>query len=258
MIPTSIGSILSSFIFIYSNEYFLKLAFKDFEIKINPKTQQVETKNTKWKKSLIMCFLMSDILKSCFFLPFEARKQRFQLAQNKEYLYNAIFVTNCLKAFPIFIFRDCLIRIINLISFFTLLDVTHNPTLKYSIDKIQAIIKYSEKNKSEFDPSSVIDYSNFLDNSTFNKRFLTVVCSSIFSTFITHPIDVLITKYLTQTDDTYKSYFQSILKIYKKEGIKKLSISGFAPRLSFNLLSALNVTTFYSVFFNFLSNNILI
>lgn len=179
-------------------------------------------------------------------MPFEARKQRIQMKHASEFLYNSNFYINTIKAYPLLLIRDVIVRVLTLGVFLNLMDVVYSPKPVYNINEIQNILKQAEINGFSVDVNMFIDYSHFNNFSSFNNQFSMLVMCCFFTTILTHPLDVLATKYLTQTDKTYGSLFKTISRIYKYEGIKKFFYSGFSPRLTFNVISALNIMTIYN------------
>ena len=135
----SFGSALSSLVFISTNEFLLNKYFKDYKLNVmnlkfgninQAKKLEQLNKDFNWKKAIIKSYIISDILKSIIFLPFEARKQRIQLCQASEYMYNSLFYSNTIRAMPLYIIRDCLTRLISFGLFFNYMDATFSPRLK--------------------------------------------------------------------------------------------------------------------------------
>lgn len=239
----SLGSSISSCVFISSNEFFLQRYFSEFDI---IKGQLIDC--IDWKSRLLRAYIYSDILKLIAFIPFEARKQRIQLSQTSSQYSEITFLVNILRSFPYLIIRDTLTRCLSLGLYLTTLQVHYNPNLKYSTNLIQEHIMYCKKTGKQIDKSNYYDYSNFECFSSFNLKFFCIVASCSVATVVTQPLDVIATKYLTQTDSVYK-ICSGPTQIFKTEGAKKLLFSGISPRLFFNIISALNVITFYDLIY---------
>lgn len=261
----SIGTLLSSSVFILSNNYFLNKTFHKF--KISQSGSLIDCKD--WKKRFFISYILSDIAKILTFIPFEARKQRIQLGQ---YKYNdSLFFKNIFNSVLPLIIRDSLSRFITLSLFINLLHAQHNPQLTITLNemqfKIKELYKYLEENnridefavKEQQLISNHFDYSNFKLTSSNNKKFFCLLFSVFMSTLITQPLDVISTKYLTQTDKTYNGNIYKCVKyIIEYESYKKF-YSGFMPRLVFNVFSAQNILVFYSMIyynmFNYFHDN---
>jgi hypothetical protein len=263
---SAFGSVISSTVFILLNNALLKQEFKNYEVNFrilkqssnpteaNKKRLSNYNKGFDWKYALLKSYLIADIAKTIVFMPFEARKQRIQMGHSSEYLYNSEFFRNMFKALPLYIIRDCASRLISMYFFLNFLDTSYCPRLKYSIEEIQYLLKKGYIDNNSNGLSECLDYSNFIIDSPYDKKFSVLIFACLASTIITHPLDVISTKFLTQTDRTYTSVINSCKLIYKSEGISKILYSGFVPRLYFNLLSALNVFVFYNLFYDMLIN----
>jgi hypothetical protein len=248
VVSSSIGSLVSSYVFISSNEYFLHKYFSGFNVRNN-----IVVGCDDWKKRIYMSFIFSDILKVISILPFEGRKMRIQLGQLdksgiQSNLTDKIFFSNLIRSCFPYIIRDLLTRCITLGTYFSLLNAIHSPRLKYSLDEVQYIIKQNQSlsnNMAPIDSSLFYDYSSFHVISNLHEKLMVLLVSVMLSTIVTQPLDVLITKYLTQTNKVYTgNYIKDILFIINNEGLKKLFMSGLSPRFSFNLISGLNISLF--------------
>ncbi len=239
MTSAGLGSFLSGYCFILANEKFLHYFFR------KGKDKSSFISNMDWKAKLISSYILADIVKVSVFLPFEARKQRIQLY----HLINEIGVKNysnyMMRAFFPMILRDAIFRIITLGAFLKKLNVHHQPTLKYKLNDIKEYIRTKEKSGQKVNVSYFMDYSRFHIYSPFPTILLNLVFCSVFATIITQPIDVIITKILTQTRLKYRGLISSYFIIVKEEGLKKLFLSGLSPRISFNTLSAMTVFLMY-------------
>jgi hypothetical protein len=198
-----------------------------------------------WRGKLLASYIFSDIIKAAVFLPFEARKQRIQLCQD----FNQIGIGNLMKyasrAFIPMVIRDIIFRVVTLGSFLNQLQITHKPVLKYDLEEIKDFIKRKEKNREKYSVSYFMDYSTFQIHSKLQLILLNLITCSIVATILTQPIDVIITKILTQTRFKYKGLISSYFIIAREEGHKKLFYSGLSARMSFNTLSAMTVFMMY-------------
>lgn len=204
-----------------------------------------------WKGKMIISYILSDIVKTTIFLPFEARKQRLQLYHKT----NDITISNVsrymLRAYFPMILRDIIFRTITLGTFLNSLNVEHQPKLKYNLNEIRDFIKIKENEGERIQPSSFMDFSKFYVISPFPVVMANLVSCTIAATLITHPLDVIVTKIMTQTRLKYRGLFQSFKLIAKEEGHKKLFVSGLSFRVTFNILSSMTVFILYENMINF-------
>jgi hypothetical protein len=200
---------------------------------------------------MIWSYVLSDFVKSTVFLPFEARKQRIQLAHSSlDIIFPNVF-KYMLRAYPALLIRDTIFRVITFSSFLNSLNVEHKPRLKYNLEEIRDYIKIKEKQGEKYNVSYFMDYSKFNITSPFSHIMLNLLLCTVVATVITHPLDVIITKMLTQTRLKYKGIIQSFRLISKEENYKKLFFSGLSVRFSFNMLSAMSVLVFYESMVNY-------
>lgn len=168
------------------------------------------------------------------FLPFEARKQRIQMAHNNINLSEMTKYT--LRAFSPLLIRDLIFRTITVGTFLNNLNLEHTPQLKYKMSDIRDYIKMKEEMGEKVRYNYFLDYSKISIYSNVQLIFLNLIFSTIIGTVISHPFDTIGTKMLTQTRLKYKGTIQSYKLILKEETIKKLFLSGLSFRVSFNLL----------------------
>ena len=161
-----------------------------------------------------------------------------------------------IRAFPSLLLRDIIFRFISFSFFIKLLNVEHKPSFKYKFSEIKQYIQLKHKQGENVDPSVFMDYSQFKIKSSFNMIFLNLVFCTAFATLITHPLDVISTKILTQTRLKYKGLIQSYNLIIKEEGIKKLYLSGLSFRYSFNIISSMSVLLFFEKFVIYFNDSI--
>ena len=150
-----------------------------------------------------------------------------------------------LRALCPLLLRDIIFRIVTLGFFLNNLNVEHKPKLKYNLSEIRDYIKLKENNKEKFNVSYFMDYSTFHIYSPFLQIISNLILCTVVGTVITHPLDVIATRILTQTRLKYRGVIQSFKLILKEEGYNKLYRSGLNVRISFNLFSAMSVFLLY-------------
>jgi hypothetical protein len=226
-----IGAFIAGYTFVYINDKALEFLFD----------KRGKYYGLAWKAKLLYSYLISDVVKSAVFLPFEARKQRIQMYHNLSDLTIGNMGNFMFRAYTPMLLRDLTFRIISFGGFIKLLNVEHEPSLKYSMSEVQNFIRYKQERGENIEPHIFIDNSRILVKSTFNAKFFNLVICTCIATLITQPFDVICTKMLTQTRLKYKSIIQSYNLIQNEEGVKKLFISGLGVRCSFNILSSMTV-----------------
>lgn len=229
IVSAGVGSYLSAYIFVTVQE---KTIFYLFDK--NQKKPEILSQLT-WKGKIISSFLFADVFKLLSFLPFEARKQRIQMAQNKFQLSEMMSYT--LRAFSPLLIRDVIFRTITVGTFLNNLNLEHKPQLKYKMSDIREYIKMREEMGERVRYNYFLDYSKINIYSKVQLIFLNMIFSTIIGTILSHPFDTIGTKMLTQTRLKYKGTIQSYKLIIKEETFKKLFLSGLSFRISFNLLS---------------------
>jgi len=230
VVSAGVGSYLSAYIFVFLHE---KSIFYLFD-KNNKKRPEILNKLT-WKGKVITSYIFSDIFKLAVFLPFEARKQRIQMAQYKITLAETLKYT--WRAYPTLFLRDVIFRTVTIGSFLNNLSVDHTPQLKYKMEDIRDYIKMKEDMGERVKYNYFLDYSKISIYSRVQEVFLNLIFSTILGTILSHPFDTIGTKMLTQTRLKYKGIYQSYKLITKEESFKKLVFSGLSFRISFNLMS---------------------
>jgi hypothetical protein len=235
------GSFLAGYTFVYVNEKFLKHFFN--------KNNNYDYLN--WKMKLLLSYICGDIAKAIVFLPFEARKQRIQMYHNFADLKLSLMSKFMLRGFIPMMIRDVLFRIISFGSFVQFLNVEHKPALKYKLQDINIYIRQKQKRGEPVDNSVFLDHSKFQIKSSFNSIFTNLVFCTILATFVTHPLDVITTKILTQTRLKYRGIISTYNTVIEEEGIKKLFMSGLGVRCSFNVLSSMSVLMFFDKLVNY-------
>jgi hypothetical protein len=229
IVSAAIGSYLSAYLFVFLQE---KTIFYLFDK--NQKKPEILSQLT-WKGKIISSFIFADIFKLAAFLPFEARKQRIQMAHKNFNIQETIKYS--LRAFTPLLIRDMIFRIITVGTFLNNLNLEHRPQLKYKMSDIRDYIKMKEEMGEKIRYNYFLDYSKISIYSKVQVIFLNLIFSTVIGTVLSHPFDTIATKMLTQTRLKYKGVFQSYKLILKEESIKKLFLSGLSFRISFNLLS---------------------
>lgn len=233
MTSGALGSTLAGYFFIIANESLLQYFFR----KTKNKTKSWSD-DLNWRGKIILSYIFSDFIKTTIFLPFEARKQRIQMSQNIGEIGPPKLFSCIMRAYFPLLLRDAIFRIITLGSFMNTLVVEHKPILKYDLGTIRDFIHIKEQKNEQVKVSYFVDYSKFVVYSPFKFVYFNLVLCTIIATLVTHPLDLIVTKMLTQTQPKYKNLIQSYNLIVKQEGVKKLFLSGFSVRLTFNILSA--------------------
>ena len=225
--PAIIGSFISTSIFFSIQE-------ANFKQRINllgkkgTKSNDKEAIKFRVFKDFTISFILADIVKCTVLIPFESIKQRMQLTQNIKSV-NSIFFYSMLKAYPYILLRELIVRITSISGFLFIIDP--KVRILHSKEKINGKIK---------DKFDCIMY----DNKSLSFKAFILFGSVFTSTLITNPFDVIITKYLTQTDYSYTT-IRSIIRVINHEGYRKL-LSGFTPRLSYNIIISFNFLYLYS------------
>ena len=228
-----------------SYEYFTRLIFRD-QLRSRKKLEK------DWKLKILKVYLISDFFKALVFLPFEARKQRLQLCQDS--YDNRLFLKNLIRASPIYLTKELLFRFLTIGSYLAFCHISFEIKLKYSYEEIRNFIKDAEKRGKRFDRASFYEIEYFPITS-FGAVFPILLTSNILATILTQPLDVVNTKLLTQTDDTYRSALGAFRTINMQDGNRKLFLSGLVPRMSFNMLSSMAAIVFISSFNSVLLSN---
>lgn len=187
------------------------------------------------------------------FIPFEARKQRIQMAQNKFPIPEMLKYS--LRSFSPLLIRDVIFRTVTVGTFLNNLNIEHKPQLKYKMNDIRDYIKMKEEMGERVRYNYFLDYSKINIYSKVQLIFLNLIFSTIVGTVISQPFDTIGTKILTQNRLKYRGTIQSYKLILKEESLKKLFLSGLSFRISFNLLSGTFVMFSYeklnTIIFNY-------
>ncbi len=227
--PAAIGSFFSGFVFIHTNDVVIANLF-------NKRNKSIFYE-LNWKLKFLISYLISDFFKITVFLPFETRKQRFQLLHSKSEMKFQDLSAYMLRAYPVILAREFIFRLITLSFFFKFSLPEHKPKLKFEIEEVRDLIKIAEKEGQKLDFHYFLDYSNMSLRSKDSFYAFNVILSTFFATLITHPLDVVNTKILTQTNLKYKGFFQASKLIIQEEGINSLLTNALYFRFLFNVLS---------------------
>lgn len=188
-----------------------------------------------------LIFTCSDLWASFARIYFEARKQLIQM-WNKNIEMRQIARGWYLGITPL-ILRDYMFRSTLLGVYYSTTDIEHKPILKYSMSEMIDYVKHwrengepdaTLKNKTHL----FIDYHNYKINTQMQTRFLLMLFANAIATLITNPIDVCLTKILTQQERKYTGLLNCMTTVLKEEGAGKL-LSGIHPRFMFNSINGI-------------------
>ena len=189
-------------------------------------------------------FLASDLAASITRLPFETRKQLVQMANYD--LDMSVIVRNSKAAIIPLMARDISFRFILLSTYYSTTQIDHEPKLKYSVPQIVHYMKlrrdagYDDSMKSM--QGLIYDYHHYNIKTGYLVRFWMTIFGNLLATIVTNPIDVALTKIMTQhpkkpDEMKYKGLISTMKTIYTEEGAWKFA-SGVHPRFMFNLFNA--------------------
>ncbi|TNV71730.1 hypothetical protein FGO68_gene7209 [Halteria grandinella] len=63
-----------------------------------------------------------------------------------------------------------------------------------------------------------------------------MILANLLATLITNPIDVCVTKIMTQQQPKYTGFWQCLVSVYREEGARKF-LSGIHPRFMLNFFN---------------------
>lgn len=203
-------------------------------------------------------YLSSDILASLIKVPFETRKQLLQMANSEIPL--EVIVKNTYRGIMPMVVRDTSFRFILLSVYYGTTNVEHKPMLKYTIPQIMEFKRIRREqgyNDSFADiQSTIYEYHNYSIKTKFTTRLTMLILANLFGTFITNPIDVCLTKILTQNPDggppKYNGLIHALRTVYKEEGHMKF-LSGVHPRFMFNLINGFLFLFVYDRFIHYVN-----
>ena len=78
------------------------------------------------------------------------------------------------------------------------------------------------------------DFHNYDVKTKVHVRFALLVLANFVATIVTNPIDVCLSKIMTQQYPKYTGLFNCLRTVYKEEGAYKF-LSGWHPRFMFNM-----------------------
>ena len=155
---------------------------------------------------------------------------------NKDLEMKRILRNAYLAAGPM-ILRDMIFRASLLGVYYGTTDIKHKPTLKFTMPEIMHYLRYRRSqgyNESYNDMKHLFfEWHNYEVHTKSHFRFLLMLLANAVGTLITNPLDVCMTKILTQRKDKYNGLFDCMRKVVKEEGKYKL-LSGIHPRFMFN------------------------
>ena len=147
------------------------------------------------------------------------------------------------------ILRDFLFRSSLLGVYYATTNVEQTPILKFSMTEMLGYLKYCREERGEnatFESKKhlFIEYHNYDVKTKMNFRFLLMLLGNLVATLITNPIDVCLTKLITQQERKYNGLIDCLRKVYREEGARKF-LGGIHPRFMFN---AINGTMFLYIY----------
>ena len=83
-----------------------------------------------------------------------------------------------------------------------------------------------------------MDYHSYKINTQMQTRFLLMLYANLVATILTNPIDVCMTKIMTQQERKYTGLINCLLKVYREEGANKF-LAGIHPRFMFNAMNGI-------------------
>ena len=132
--------------------------------------------------------------------------------------------------------------------------------MKYSVPQIlafrrQRIDEGYEESMKDLQPH-LYEYHNYTIKTSYTTRLTVLIVSNMVATLLTNPIDVCVTKIMTQNpkldEVKYKGHIDALRKVYKEEGREKF-MSGLHPRFMFNLVNGLFFLFVYDRFTEFVN-----
>lgn len=136
--------------------------------------------------------------------------------------------------------RDVSFRAILLGFYYGTTNIEHRPVLKYSVPQIVDIMKQrrAQGHEESIDEISYLfyDFHNYDVKTKVHVRYAMLVLANLIATIVTNPIDVCLSKIMTQEYSKYTGLFHCLRTVYKEEGAYKF-LSGIHPRFMFNLIN---------------------
>jgi len=138
--------------------------------------------------------------------------------------------------------RDISFRSIILGFYYGTTTIQHEPKLKYTVPQIADIMRQRrlEGHQESFDEISHMfyDFHNYDVKNKIHVRYLYMIIANLFATVLTNPIDICLSKMLTQQTPKYTGFFNCLATVYREEGPKKF-ISGLHPRFMLNFFNGI-------------------
>jgi hypothetical protein len=225
------GALTSSFTFIWVFNNMTWLLYS------NDKYREVDF---RLKNYLI--YSCSDFWASFMRIFFESRKQLIQMC-NSDITMGQISRAWYLGITPLiirdFMFRSTLLGVLAM----RVIDIEwQKPELKYSFSEM---IRYVNHWRENGEPEATlrskmylfVDYHNYKISTPMHFRFLWMLFANLLGTILTNPIDVCLTKIVTQKERKYSGLINCLKTVYKEEGWRKLCFGGIHPRFMFNLIN---------------------
>tara|TARA_B110000285_G_C14851285_1_gene480056 strand:+ start:178 stop:732 length:555 start_codon:yes stop_codon:yes gene_type:complete len=155
--------------------------------------------------------------------------------------------------------RDVCFRGIILGSYYATTDIEHRPVLRYTIPQIVDFMKQRREmgyEDSLSDMQSVFyEQHNYIIKTKVTTRLTMLILANLFATAITNPIDVCLSKILTQNQASgevkYKGLIHALKTVYKEEGRGKF-LGGLHPRFMFNLFNGVMFLFVYDRFTHYI------
>ena len=206
----------------------------------------------------MLIYVCSDLLASLSRLPFETRKQLVQMS-NTDISLNLIARNSYYGLVPLIV-RDTSFRFMILGSYYSTTQIEHRPVLKFTIPQIMDFMRSRRElgydDKLQDMQSIFYDYHSYSIKTSYPMRLTMLILANLLATAITNPIDVCLSKILTQnTIDgkvKYTGLIQALNTVYKEEGKHKF-LSGLHPRFMFNLMNGFLFLFVYDRFTHFIN-----
>ena len=205
----------------------------------------------------MLIYLTADVFASVARLPFETRKQLVQMS-NYQIELSVIWRNAYYGVVPLMA-RDVLFRSIILGTYYATTDIEHKPCLKYSIPQIMEFMRVRRAQGyndtlQELEPF-LYDQHSYHIKTSYTTRITMLIAANFVGTFLTNPIDVCLTKILTQTQKEgakYTGLFNALQTVAKEEGRHKF-LSGLHPRFMFNLMNGFMFLFIYDRFTHYIN-----
>ena len=204
-------------------------------------------------------FLLADVAATITKLPFETRKQLVQMANYDIEL--KILTRNAYLGLVPLMVRDVTFRFLLLGSYYATTNIEHKPQLKYTVPQILDFLKQRREAGYTDDAKELqpffYEYHNYSIKTPFTTRITILIFSNLVATALTNPIDVCLSKIMTQNPyqekAKYKGLLDALRTVYREEGREKF-LSGLHPRFMFNLVNGLMFLFVYDRFTHYVNS----